>query len=288
MKLLYMGTAAAEGIPALFCDCEFCHRARAAGGREIRTRSGAMIDGVLKLDFGPDSYLHMLRESIGYAGLRSVLITHTHGDHLALDELGYRGPFFANLPEDAPPLTVYGNGELGRRLESKLSDRLAYRQIRPFEPVMIEGYRVTALEAVHCLNAKSGQWPVTFEGSVYTRSEEALFYLVEKDGQSILYAHDTDEFTPADMEYLAGKRIDLISMDCTNGVLDLEYIGHMGANDNLRMQEKLLANGAADGHTLFVASHFSHNGCAELAELERALPGFTIAWDGLTLETPSA
>ena len=36
MKLKYLGTAAAEGIPALFCRCEMCAYARKAGGKEIR------------------------------------------------------------------------------------------------------------------------------------------------------------------------------------------------------------------------------------------------------------
>ena len=41
MKLTYLGTAAAEGIPALFCECEACRRARALGAAGIHTRSGA-------------------------------------------------------------------------------------------------------------------------------------------------------------------------------------------------------------------------------------------------------
>ena len=57
MKLKYLGTAAAEGIPALFCRCEMCAYARKAGGKEIRRRAGALLDGTLKLDFGPDSLL---------------------------------------------------------------------------------------------------------------------------------------------------------------------------------------------------------------------------------------
>ena len=43
MKLQILGTAAAEGIPALFCTCEYCKKARQIRGKEIRTRSGARI-----------------------------------------------------------------------------------------------------------------------------------------------------------------------------------------------------------------------------------------------------
>ena len=64
MELLFMGTAAAEGAPALFCECEHCKFARKHGGREIRSRAGALLDGVLKLDFGPDSFRQMLDNNI--------------------------------------------------------------------------------------------------------------------------------------------------------------------------------------------------------------------------------
>ena len=112
-----------------------------------------------------------------------------------------------------------------------------------------------------------------------------MFYLIEKDGESILYAHDTDEFTPADMEFLAGKKIDLISLDCTNGHLHLDYIGHMGIEENLRMRERLFANGAADDHTIFIANHFSHNGLLPHEEMEKLMPGFLVSYDSMLVST---
>ena len=48
MNIRFLGTAAAEGIPGIFCQCPACRAARAAGGRELRTRSGAIVDGRLK------------------------------------------------------------------------------------------------------------------------------------------------------------------------------------------------------------------------------------------------
>lgn len=290
MKLLFMGTAAAEGIPALFCRCEVCVRARETGGRELRTRSGAMIDGKLKLDFGPDSYMHMFQNNLPYSELHSILITHTHDDHLDLNDIGRQRRPYAYLPDDEPPLTIYGNGKLGEMLQPILDDRVQYKRMIPFEPVEIEGYTVTALEAVHCLNRADPsptKWPVTFtDGVAYGRTEEALFYLIEKDGESILYAHDTDEFSPADMEFLSGRKIGLITLDCTKGLdREADYIGHMGAYGNLRMREKLTAIGAADENTIFVANHFSHNGCAPIEEIEKAMPGFIVSYDGLTVET---
>lgn len=51
MKIKYLGTAAAEGIPAIFCECANCKRSRMLGGKNIRTRSQAIIDDVLLIDF---------------------------------------------------------------------------------------------------------------------------------------------------------------------------------------------------------------------------------------------
>ena len=44
MKLTYLGTAAAEGWPAAFCNCDGCRAARRLGGRNIRTRSQALVE----------------------------------------------------------------------------------------------------------------------------------------------------------------------------------------------------------------------------------------------------
>ena len=284
MKLQYLGTAAAEGAPALFCRCEFCQYARKVGGREIRTRSGALLDDKIKLDFGPDSYKHMLDNGLDFSAIHSVLITHTHEDHFDIEDIALRRPTFAHLPEGEPPMTFYGNERVCERLANVKSDWLAYKRVRPFETVDIEGYAVTPLEAVHCAARDGDKYPVVFEGKTVARAEEAMFYLIEKDGKRLLYAHDTDEFTPADMEFLAGKRLDLVSLDCTNGRLDMSYIGHMGATENRRMREKLVSIGAADDDTVFVANHFSHNGLLPYDEIRALLPGFLIAYDGMVVE----
>lgn len=285
MKLQYFGTAAAEAIPALFCCCETCVNARKTGGKEIRMRASAMIDDRLMIDFGPDAYRQMIASGHDWYPLTSLFITHSHEDHIDPGNLFCRRPGFSHLPEGQPPLIVYGNENVRKLIEPALCDEILFQRMIPFRPVTVEGYKVTALEAVHCIDDDCGTCPVEFEGKKHMRSEEALFYLFEKDGKSILYAHDTDEFSVDDLEYLKGRRIDIISLDCTNSSIESRYIGHMGAKDNLRMREKLLANGAADGHTQFISSHFSHNGYTDFANMQERLPGFTIAYDMLTVET---
>ena len=43
MKLQYLGTAAAEGMPAVFCQCPICREAARPGGKDLRIINRAMV-----------------------------------------------------------------------------------------------------------------------------------------------------------------------------------------------------------------------------------------------------
>ena len=62
MRIRYLGTAAAEGFPAVFCNCAACKMARELG--ELRTRSQALIDETLLVDLPPETYYHTVRFGI--------------------------------------------------------------------------------------------------------------------------------------------------------------------------------------------------------------------------------
>ena len=69
MELKYLGTAAAEAMPATFCRCKYCIEARRLGGKNIRTRSQSLIDGELLIDLPADTYFHMSLE--GYTLIKT-------------------------------------------------------------------------------------------------------------------------------------------------------------------------------------------------------------------------
>ena len=144
MKLKFLGTCAAEGIPALFCDCDTCRHAREHGGKDVRTRSQALIDDRILLDFGPDTLLHCLREKLDISHLEHCLITHVHEDHLDVTNVMYRQKGFANLQEGSLPLTVWGSAELGEVLHAKESggcnrdDSVLFRHIPPLTPAVLQ------------------------------------------------------------------------------------------------------------------------------------------------------
>ena len=60
MKITYYGTAAGEAWPGVFCRCELCEKARALGGKNIRTRSQALVNDDLLLDLPPENHMHSL------------------------------------------------------------------------------------------------------------------------------------------------------------------------------------------------------------------------------------
>ena len=75
MKLKYLGTAAAEGVPALFCDCDTCRRSKLLGGKNIRSRSQAVINDDLLIDLPCDHFMHLIQNQIDFRNIKYCLIT---------------------------------------------------------------------------------------------------------------------------------------------------------------------------------------------------------------------
>ena len=82
MKFKYLGTAAAEVVPALWCTCDTCRKCRQNGGKDIRRRASYLIDDDTMVDFGPDANWQVREFGIDLSAIRRLLITHPHEDHL--------------------------------------------------------------------------------------------------------------------------------------------------------------------------------------------------------------
>ena len=111
MKIHYWGTAAAEGVPGIFCRCPRCVEAREKGGRYVRTRSQIMLDDALLVDFGPDTYMHSLKFGFDLSKLAHVFVTHSHSDHFYSTELIMRKGSYSKFT-DVPTLVVHGSQDL--------------------------------------------------------------------------------------------------------------------------------------------------------------------------------
>lgn len=278
MKIKFLGTAAYEGIPAMFCVCDVCKEARRRGGKNLRTRSQALIDDKLLIDFPADTLAHTLAYGIDLSEIKDCLLTHTHSDHLYVEDLGMLLPGFSKTGDNLP-FTFHGlRGamlKINSYMNSKTFNPEAVIETKPmelFEPEQIGGYRVTALKAIH----DPGSFPV--------------FYIIENsEGKSILYGNDTHYFCDEVWEYLEKNpiKLNLVSLDCTNGVSPRNYIGHMSLEENIKVKERLMSIGCADENTIFYSNHFSHNGDFVLYEEfsdKAGESGFLVTYDGLEVE----
>ena len=273
MEIQYLGTAAAEGLPALFCDCETCRKARVAGGKEVRTRTQAVVDRRVLIDFPPDTYAHALSYSLKLGQIQHLLITHSHMDHFFPVELIHRHEHFGHNTKGM--LHVYGNAAVEKAFyDAVLIDRFklhpldnAVRFIRlePFADFMADGYHIIPIPADH------------------DKREVCLIYIIEKDGKCLLYGHDTGMNLSAEAwECIFSHKYDLISMDATMGRVKTDGY-HMGLEDDIAFAKLLEEKGCIRQDTVKVINHFSHNGCMTHGELEAFAGehGMAAAYDGM-------
>lgn len=273
MKIQYLGTAASEGWPALFCRCGACEKARKLGGKDIRTRSQSIIDDILLLDMPADTYYHALKYSIDFSSIRNIFITHSHEDHFYPFDIILKAPPYAH-GGPVQSIKIFGNDVIVKALKKtmRLSGLKAAGQyiepveVLPFRPVEVDGYTVTALLADHI------------------PGENCYIYIIEKAGRRLLYAHDTGIFPEETWDYLKGIRFDAVSLDCTF-VLGYNERGHMGFPNNVQVRKRMLEDRCSDENTVFIINHFSHNGNRTHEELSSYSEkhGFITAYDGMSI-----
>lgn len=278
VKLLHLGTGAAERIPAIFCRCRVCENAKRTGGKEIRTQAQALVNNDVLIDFGGDSYLHYLQRDLPFAELSALLITQWHSDHFYGEDLAYCMHAYGNSFEGL--MTVYGT-EAVRKFYQRAFDleeqsdpsRLRFQVVR-------SGERFDVLDGKYCV--------YVFAAKHGHASGDCVFYGVSDGAKALLYAHDTAYFSEAAWRQLAdsGLVFDYVSLDCTSGFSGVYSDVHMRLEENVRVRDRLMAVGLAREDTLFVANHFSHNAHATHAELaaEASRFGFRVAYDGMLTE----
>lgn len=274
MKLTFMGTGASEGVPGIFCRCEDCKKARQLGGRELRSRSQLLINQDLLVDMGPETYLKSVMYGIELSRVKYLFITHSHCDHLDERLLGFRGGWFGRDMEE-PVLFGYGSERAVGRMEKWLQDS-------PFDFVR-EACRLYVLHGFD--QVRAGDYEVTALPAVHNPKEECLLYLIkDRQGREILYAADTGRLTEDTYEYLRGRHLKCVILDCTLGNKEEPGISHMGLRENKTVKDRLEDMGVTDGDTRYVCTHISHGtgGFEYLAEAA-AGAGMEAAYDGMTI-----
>lgn len=269
MQLLLQGTGAADGIPALFSPSRVSTHAREHRGKDIRTRSAALLNGHIKIDFGPDTWSQASRDGLRPCDWTDICITHSHDDHLALGELQYMlYPFNESF---GAPLVIHCNEEVAREIEEYYPGwPFEIRILRSFEPAKLGDLCLTPISAYHKLD------------------EDSLNFLFEYSGNSLLYATDTGYYREPTWDYLKGRRIQAIVLECTEGLHRTQYHGHLDLKEFLQMIDRLKETEAIAPDAIIATTHHSHFGDLTHSELEERLDphGVLVGYDGMVLEIP--
>ncbi|MDR3333278.1 MAG: hypothetical protein LBT13_00100 [Treponema sp.] len=295
MKLKYYGTAAAEGFPAMFCECQHCKQAWSAGGKNIRTRSQALVDGILLIDFPADTLAHIFYGGLPLTKIHDCIITHTHQDHYYPEDLANRQNGYAfgerpelgeentveqdnsTVPDTLGTLTVHGSyavGELFTPINQNnqlyIKSRVVFREVSAFMPFAAAGFLVTPLLAQH------------------PSCPSPFIYLIEKEGETILYGNDTGWYPNETWDYLEKTRphIRIASFDCTDGLAD-SRTGHMGLPCVIETRNRLIELGCIDSGTICIIHHFSHTGRLTYDEIKPLAEknGFAVSYDGMEVSS---
>ncbi|MEZ5115475.1 MAG: bifunctional adenosylcobinamide kinase/adenosylcobinamide-phosphate guanylyltransferase [Candidatus Nanopelagicales bacterium] len=263
MEVLLLGTGSADGWPNPFCDCKSCAAMRSQG--QTRGQTAALVDDVLLLDCGPEAPRSAARAGRRLGGVRHLLLTHDHPDHLGPIALLWRSWAGARAP-----LTVWGPASAVEACAAWIGpdDPVTLRPLAPGDEVGLVTdrghYRVLALAATH--------------------PRDALLYRVTGPlGEALLLATDTGPLPQPTVDALRGTPLGLLLVEETFGDADGGPSDHLDLASLPRELDRLRAVGAIDERIDVVAVHLGHHNPAppdldrRLARVgARAVPDLTV------------
>ena len=285
--IIVCGSAAAEGVPAYYCNCRVCREAAERGGREIRGRTSYNFGGVLQIDYGPDSLQAFQRHRTALNTIRHVLVTHAHTDHLSPREFRFHSTGYCLEPANPGTITVHGTGPALDRIRSELKLPDGALRGGDLAGIGLELAPVRAFRRVEMPDIDATALPLAAD---HDSRMEPVLYLVTLRGRTVLFGNDTGFLPDASWEALEAyaaegrPRLDVAILDNTFG-LRSHRNGHMGVDAVMETFGRLEAIGLVDGRTTRVVNHFTHNANATHRELCAHYEplGIVVGYDGLEL-----
>ena len=279
----FLGTGAAEGIPAPFCRCPNCEYARKVGGRETRLRTCFRLTDSIMIDLGADAVVQAMKYG-DMSGINHVLVTHTHDDHLNPHMLmecfwakDYRETLHYYFTDRAFEIVEHWRNSpwilKGRVREFEEKGYIAFHKLQFGERIEVDNIGFTPFRGNHTGNVK----------------ENSAMYLVElPDGRNLFYGLDTGVYLPETIEALQKHHIDIFISENTMGPDSaVPHREHMRMEDVRELAGKLLEQGTLDEHSILYLTHINHRSThiQNVAAVEKMnFPVKTIvAYDGIKI-----
>lgn len=267
MNVRLLGTGGADGVPGLYSDSRVSQYARVHGGKDIRSRSSALVDGCLKIDLGPDTWSQLARFGLDARDWTALIFTHSDADHFAPDELMYTLYPFNDF--EFAGFVVYANLFICRRILEKFPEwPVEMHTTKSFEKVRHAGYEILPVHAHHL------------------PSEDA-HNLVISDGEStMLYGTDTGVWDEPTWEALQDVKLDCLVLECSEAFASTAYDGHLDIREFDMMLDRLNKIGTVDQKTKVWTTHHSHQGEGTHEELCAHFEprGVNVGFDGVLIE----
>jgi hypothetical protein len=234
MEVLMLGTGSSDGWPNAWCPKPCCTSLVDAG--IVRTQTSALIDRVLLVDPGGEAPRQALRQNISLAGVRYVLVSHVHPDHLDPAFLMHRSWVTSE------PLTVVGPKPVIDACRQWVKGgNVTFVTVTAGQDVVLGPYRVRALPANHQAHG------------------EACLYAIAGPDATILWGTDTGPWAKGVRPMLAGTTLDLVLLEETFGDSPEPTGGHHNLASFATAVGQLREWGSATATTDIVAVHLSHH-----------------------------
>ncbi|MDD5688249.1 MAG: MBL fold metallo-hydrolase [Elusimicrobia bacterium] len=269
VEIIFLGTGAGEFWPSAFCDCPICKKTKKDGWKEFWFYSSILIDRTVLVDAPPAVGISASLNNISLSTVKNVFITHSHPDHLDLNQLtskvrSIKTPEEINQSsptskvENAPVINVYCNEIVDNLAKSyhnfnrfwRLdSINLKFNVVEPFEKLEVDGMIVIPLLANHDT----------------ANDEKPLNYIFQKNDKTILYACDTGWYHEQTWKEIQKYHYDVIILECTmwnnNEAMQNRSLlkeTHMTLWSFLKFHNYIMEKGLLKPGGKFIATHVAH------------------------------
>lgn len=267
MQIRLLGTGGADGIPAFYGNDRVSAFARQHRGKEIRTRSAALVDETLKIDLGPDTLHQLNAYGLEARDWSALLFTHSDADHLCLSELQYC--LFPFVECEHLGFTIYASGKVCDMIRAEYPEwPMDLVELEAERQYNVNGYAVTPVLANH------------------RPDEECFNFIIEKEGRKALYATDTGVYLERTFKFLENQALDALVIECSDGKYKTPYIGHMDMAQCVEVVGRLRTSGAIGSQAQVITTHHTAGGDLTHGELEELLAahGIVPGYDGMLIE----
>ncbi|MDF2943597.1 MAG: phnP [Herbinix sp.] len=279
MIIKILGTAAAEGVPALFCNCAFCIYARTHQGKEVRRRCSVLINENLVIDLGPDALWNSVSFNISYSQISYILLSHSHFDHTSLHTfLLALSKYRATETVFPQKIMIIGSDYVYNHLLKQLAianensemfwSVFEYKVVHAYDKIQLNKYIIDILPSNHSVD------------------EPCLLYLISDGKKTVFYGTDTRPYAVQELfRSYSDTILDAIISDCTYGNYINSKGRHMGLPDNIRVKQEMETMGLFSNKSLYILTHFSHDSLKPYSEIAREAHkyGMSVAYDGMEI-----